>query len=403
MIAIVLLLLAFRDAGSTGFASLLSTYSAVGKDIAAANAAIELKPRDAAAHLVKGALLEAKGNIAEAIEAYTQAIRLREDDYVLWLHLAHARDLNGQSTEAEAAARQAILLAPYYAQPHWQLGNILVRNGQFDEGFKELKLAAASDSIFLPAVIDLAWRISKEDIGFVQRALQPNTPDLYKALSEFLKKKNRWTEASEMFLAAGPGAEAERKLFLTELISNRKFSEAAKVWAMDHPEAKSMISNIRNAGFEQEGDLDEPGFSWRQENKAKAVSISLDPNNPKEGRTSLVVAFDGEANPAEPIISQLLLVEPNSHYRLHFSARTENLVSGGTPYIAISNPATNVILGQASPFPKQQIDWQDYVIDFQSADNAQTLQLALRRIPCSSGPCPVFGRLWLDNFSLIKQ
>jgi hypothetical protein len=48
------------------------------------------------------------------------------------------------------AARQAIPLAPDYAEPHYQLGNILVRAGQTEEGFKELQLAAASNPTLFP-------------------------------------------------------------------------------------------------------------------------------------------------------------------------------------------------------------------------------------------------------------
>src|SRR5207249_1656978 len=87
-----------------------------------------------------------------------------------------------------AAARQATELAPYYAQPHWQLGNLLVRAGRAEEGFRELRLAGASNPDLLPPSIDLAWQLSPGKIQFVMQAIQPDSPAAYLAVAEYLKK-----------------------------------------------------------------------------------------------------------------------------------------------------------------------------------------------------------------------
>ncbi|MEK6280887.1 MAG: hypothetical protein AABN95_11080 [Acidobacteriota bacterium] len=400
---LVMLFLAARGIGWAGFASLLSTYGARAKNIAATQAASSLSPNDPEPHYVRAAILEANGDFPAAVEEYTQAARLRADDYVLWQALAHARELKGDTAGALAAARQSVALAPHYAQPHWQLGNILVRARQLEEGFRELRLAGQSDSQLLPSIIDLAWQLSGEDVELVKRLIGPQSPDFYKALAEYFKKRNRFSDAVEMFRAAGAAAEQERRLFLEEMISARRFDVAAVLWSMDHSaDSKSMVSELRNAGFEQEGDLDKPGFSWRQDNKAESLSISLDLSKPKEGRSSLRVDFKGDSEPGVPVISQLILVEPRTRYQLQFAARTEDLVSGGLPYVVISDAGNNNVLAQTGLFPRQITDWQDYVLDFTSADTVSTIQLMLRRAPCSKSPCPIFGRLWLDNFFLRK-
>jgi tetratricopeptide (TPR) repeat protein len=401
-VVVLVILLATWRVGRAGFASLLSTYASKSNKIAAAQAALNLSPNDPETHYVRGAILEANGDLTAAVNEYTQAARLRSDDYVLWLALARTRELTGNTAGALAAARQAVVLAPHYAQPHWQLGNILVRSGQFDEGFKELRRSGESDPRLLLAIIDLAWQLSGGDIESVKRTIQPQSPDFYKALAEYFKKRGRVTDAIEMFRAAGGAAEQERRLFLEELVSARRFNEAAVLWSMDHPEdAPNMVSELRNPGFEQESNLDQPGFGWRQDNKAHSLSISLDLNKPKEGRSSLRVDFSGDSDPGPPVISQLILVEPRTRYQLQFAARTEDLVSGGLPYLIVSNATDGSVLGQTSLFPRQATDWQDYVLDFNS-ENTSTIQLMLRRVPCSKSPCPIFGHLWLDNFSLRK-
>lgn len=402
MVLLVILLATWR-VGRAGFASLLSTYASKSYRIEAAQGALRVGPNDPQTHYVRGAILEANGDLPAAVEEYTEAARLRADDYVLWLALARTRELTGNTAGALAAARQAVVLAPHYAQPHWQLGNILLRSGQRDEGFRELRRSGESDPRLLPAIIDLAWQLSGGDIEFVKRTIQPQSPEFYKALAEYFKKRGRVTEAIEMFRAAGGAAEDERRLFLEELVSARRFNEAAVLWLMDHPEdAPNMASKLRNPGFEQESNLDKPGFGWRQDNKAESLTISLDLNKPKEGRLSLRVDFSGDSDLGPPVISQLILVEPRTRYQLHFAARTEGLVSGGLPYLIVSNATDGSVLSQTGLFPRQATDWQDYLLDFNSPENISAIQLMLRRVPCSKSPCPIFGHLWLDNFSLRK-
>jgi len=400
----VLVLLASWQVGRAGFATLLSTYASKSNKMSAAQAALRLSPNDPETHYVRGAILESNGDLAAAVDEYTQAARLRSDDYVLWMALARARELTGNTAEALAAARQGVVLAPNYSQPHWQLGNMLVRSGQLDEGFRELRRAGDSDPRLLPTVIDLAWQLSGGDSEFVKRTIQPQSPDSCKALAEYFKKRGKVTDAIEMFRAAGDTARQERLLFLEELVTARRFNEAAVLWSMDHPEdLQNMISKLHNPGFEQESSLSDPGFDWRQDNKSGSLSLSLDLDRPKEGRSSLRVDFNGDSDLGPSIISQLILVEPGTQYHLQFAARTEGLVSGGLPYVSVSDAGDGSVLGQTGLFPRQTVGWQDYVLDFKSGENAGAIQLMLRRVACSKSPCPIFGHLWLDNFLLLKQ
>ena len=396
---LAILPLAIWWAGRSGLVSLLTIYAAKTNQVAAADAALRLSPNDPDAHLVRGAILEAN-SVSAAVEEYKQAARVRPEDYLLWLSLARAQELNGDVGGAIAAASQGVRLAPYYARPHWLLGNILVRSGQAAEGFSELRLAGESDTGLLPAIIDLEWQLSGGDAEFVKRAIHPDSPESFKALADYFRKHGKANDAIEMFRAAATTAEQERRQYLQELISAKSFKEAALLWSIDH--APPGIGQLNDPGFERPSNLDKPGFGWRRDNKAESLTLSLETNNPREGRFSLRVDFNGVSDPGAAIISQLILVEPRAHYELRFAARTEGIVSGGLPYVVVFDAGSNNVLGQTSAFTEAKTNWQDYVIDFQVGENTSTVQLALRRQPCSSSSCPVFGHLWLDNVSLQK-
>ena len=401
---IVFLLLIWFSARA-GFASLLYTYAVTSNQLAAANAAVSLSSGDPEAHYLRGAILEAGGDVTAAIAEYNEAILRRPDDYVLWLSLARAQELNGQAPSAIAAGRKATQLAPYYAQPHWQLGNLLVRAGRTGEGFDELRLAGASNPRLLSPIIDLAWQLSRGNVQFVITAIRPGTPEAYQALAEYFKKRGQEAEAIAMLRASGNVAEDYRRRYLDELLKAKRFADAYAFWSIGHAPANESNAGgpiVNDPGFEQERGLDEPGFDWRTENKAQTITLSLEPANPKEGRSSLRVEFNGDSDPGTQIISELVLVEPNNRYELHFTARTESIVSGGLPRVVVVDAANSEILGQTDAFPENVSNWQDYSIDFNSRPTTSAILISLQRQRCSQSPCPIFGRLWLDNFSLKK-
>jgi hypothetical protein len=387
-----------------GFASLLTAYAAKSNLIDAANKAVTLSPGDPDAHLVRGSLLEANNDPASAVAEYERAASLRPDDYVLCLSLAHGRELSGDAAGAVAAARQAVALAPFYAQPRWQLGNILVRAGMSEEGFRELGLAGEGNPALMPTIIDLAWQWSHGDVQFVIRNLRPQRPETYQALAQYFRKKKEINSAVSMFIAAGTVADQDRHTYVGELISEKHFKEAYALWTIGRTGNSSEAAGvIIDPGFEQEIDLNEVGFGWRPSGRVSTVTLSLDSGQPKEGHSSLRVDFNGESDPSTPIISQLIFVRPGTHYQLRFEFRTESIISGGPPNILVTDATGNQVLGQSGALPQTTSGWTGSEIDFVSGESTIAIQIALQRSRCAQSPCPIFGRLWLDDFSLPQQ
>jgi Flp pilus assembly protein TadD len=389
-------------AGRAGLSSLLSSYGATTNQIALADAAVEISRADPDANFLKATILKANNDFVGAIKEYQQALSLRPDDYALWLSLARAYALNGDSAEALVASRQAVKLAPYYAHPRWQLGNLLLRAGEDDEAFMELRAAGASSPTLLPAVIDLAWQLSQGDVEFVKHSIQPQTPETYLALAQYFRKRGATAEALNMFRSTGAKGKPDRDSYLSELTSAKQFKEAYTLWLIEHPQnSNGAVGVVSNAGFEQETNLDEPGFDWRTANKLP--TLHLDTNAPVEGRSSLRVDFDGNSDPASPVISQLLLIEPGAQYQLHFAVRTEEIVSGGLPELIVTDAGTSLVMGRSAALPLQTSGWQFVTVDFSATGSTAAIQIILHRQPCSTSPCPIFGHLWLDAFSLQKS
>jgi hypothetical protein len=396
-----LLVLLTWNSGRSGAASLLTSHASITYQLASANSAVRLDPGNAEAHYVRAALLEPNDLTAATIE-YSRAAFARPNDYVLWLGLARAQELKGERNAAIAAAREAIPLAPDYAEPHYQLGNILVRGGQLDEGFKELRVAGVSNPQLLRGAIDLAWHLSKGNAKFVEQAVANGDPEVYQALFSYFREHQQLDAAIAMYpLAASRSTADERNLFLGDLIAARRTKDAAALWGSGKKiELKTGV--LLDPGFEEESDLKDV-FGWRRNPETKGFRLSLDPNNPREGRSSLKVEFDGESNFAAPVISQLLLVEGGASYQLRFWVRSEALVSGGLPKVFVVDADQKNVVSQTETFPSNTDNgWREYSIDFVTAQSTNAIRIALQRQACNTSPCPIFGRVWLDNFSLKK-
>jgi tetratricopeptide (TPR) repeat protein len=116
-----------QAAARHGYSQLLITYSLTAGNLSAANKAIQVTPRNAEAYRADAALLTALGTPNQAVIELERAVALRPADYVLWSQLGLLRDQTGDSAGALKAFDEAVKRAPFYSQPRWDRGNVLLR------------------------------------------------------------------------------------------------------------------------------------------------------------------------------------------------------------------------------------------------------------------------------------
>ena len=88
-------------------------------------------------HHALGVVLQLQGHLQEAIKHYRSATVLDPDLTHAHYNLADALSKCGLHQEAIASVRAAIRCNPAYADAHWLLGMILLRNGDFHDGWIE--------------------------------------------------------------------------------------------------------------------------------------------------------------------------------------------------------------------------------------------------------------------------
>lgn len=393
-----------RAAWRVGAARLLTYHGKMAQLPVQTDSAIKRTPEDPEAHSGHALVLLNQGNLAVALPEYERAVALRPRDYFLWLELGRARDMNNDERGALAALEQSVRLAPAYAEPHWQLGNVLFRAGRLEDAFRELRRAAVGDSALLPNFIDLAWGASDGDPNAVEQFVRPENASWRIALAKYFIKRGRTAEALAQFRLAGGISTEDRQMLLFELMKGGRYKEAYEVWLAESANLKKDDTLMIDGGFENKMSRTNTAFGWQVADDTQFINVSLDSKKTLRGEQSLRVDFKGESNPLQPILKQLVVVEPDTRYRLSFNVRVEEIVTGGLPLIILIDASAKgeQVLAQSPLIQHNTGEWQNYTFDLKTAKTTEAVTIMLRRQNCSLSPCPIFGRLWLDDFILQK-
>ncbi len=99
--------------------------------------AFQFKPDDAALLHGLATTLASQGHLEESLSMYRAALAKDLKSALCWTNLGWVLSQLGRLDEAVGNFRQAILLAPEYAEAHMCLAATLLRTGQFPEGWAE--------------------------------------------------------------------------------------------------------------------------------------------------------------------------------------------------------------------------------------------------------------------------
>ena len=129
--------------------------------------AVSWAPDDPLTHWRQGTIAQRQllpDQLHQAVKEYEKAASLSPNDYRYWMSLGTALEQWGEVERGEKALRRATELAPSYAYPRWYLGNLLLRSGQYDQAFVELRRAADADPELRSQLLNLAWAIHNKNL-----------------------------------------------------------------------------------------------------------------------------------------------------------------------------------------------------------------------------------------------
>lgn len=338
-----------------------------------------------------------------------EAVRLSPYDYKLRELLASIQESQGYRFDAEQSLRTAVSLAPNYADVHWRLANLLLRQGKLDESTAEFLKAGRQDDQLLPNTLDLLWRASKGDVS----KLRPLVNDDHARLdfAQFLLQRQHAEDAVEVLGEAGRTAKlasSQTSEVLNALIAQGRFDLAKRAWVglvADDSNKASDDSTIWNGGFETDILLNHTQFDWSIA-ASDYARISIDGNVAHNGKRSLRIDFSGrDTTRLDSEIKQLVVVKPATRYRLLWFVRTDGLVTPKGPRVEVSpaSGAGNTVLSEAVASGSN--DWREMSLDFTtpaSAMGSTAIYLSIVRRPEFSYDDPTIGTVRFDDFTITE-
>lgn len=369
--------------------------------------AAQLAPTDPSSKWLAASIEKDKFSLDSAensVKMFEDVIRLSPYDFRWWLELGRTYEQADRLAQAEVAFKRAIELAPHYTYPHWQTGNFYLRQNRSDEAFAEFKKTTENNLPYREQVFSLAWEYFDKDASKVEQ-FAGDSANTRAYLALFFAVKRAPMDSVRVWNTLTEEQKTENafvaKTIAQSLYERRFFKSAVEFSRQSGLDPFAQPETVSNAGFEKPIAVKgESYFGWNIVDSDK-IKVELDPNQKREGARGLRLVFSGYAKGDLFTVWQSVAIEPLTTYRLSFWVKTENLKSGGAPTVNILNGNDDKQIAVSKAFPTGTNDWQEFVIDFATPENAEGIIIKTGRAYCGEN-CPIVGTFWYDDFKLSR-
>ncbi len=345
---------------------------------------------------------------SRAIQAYSVALSVNPRSADVWLDLATAQELVGNVPAARDAFLRAKRSYPLSAEVSWRYANFLLRQGDFDAAFLEMRHTVDAEPLRGAEVLSRALR-AQPDIDLVIDRVLPPVVDAYLGALADQTADGQTTNALKLWnrlAALHPRLPLSHAYALVEaLAKQRQISEAQHVWEqavnfagfanLSSPEG----SILWDGGFESGSRAG--GFGWNFPDPMRGVQGSFDTREKHSGMRSFRLLFDGKYNLNFSGPCHVIPVQPATAYNfsawirtlsisteegLRFQLRSINTPSPSTVYTADVHGT--------QPWTRVALSWS-------SGKDVQLVQVCAVRLPSHEADDKIQGLAWLDDVALI--
>jgi len=325
----------------------------------------------------------------------------------LWMELASAYENVGDGVSARQAYVKAKQVHPISADVAWRYGSFLLREGDLQSGFIEIRRALLNDPSLTANAISECWK-ANPDVNAILNTALPAGEDYYVVAINFLLGKRQLDAAlavwSKLMTFSVHIKMAQAIPLVDALIDYDRVADAERVWRhalklTNWPEERTEHNSvIFNGGFENKPA--DGGFDWREQSTS-SVSFALDTSVFHSGRQSMRVRFDGSTNVNFMHLLQYVHVGPGQRY--HFSAylRTEAIGTDSGVRFLIYDPIHPTKIQIVTANMVGTNPWTAVNVDVTTPADTDLLVIALRRIPSWKFDNKLRGTAWVDDVTLV--
>jgi len=346
----------------------------------------------------------------KAIAAYKKALALDGHSADTWSDLAMAYESQDNLDAAREAFLQAKRAYPLSPEVAWRFGNFLLRRGELDAAFPELRHAVALDPNRGAAAFALCMRLDPDMDRVLDRVLPPS-PQAYLTVIAALTEQQRTGQAFQVWkllIKLRPHLDLHDSTRLIQgLLQQNQASEAESVWnetvaaagVVRPPDPQGSL--VWDGGFEST--VHNVGLAWNYLSFSSGVQIARDSREKHSGNFSLRLTFNGLRNVDFHDVCQDLAVQPETSYffsawvQTHAISTDEGVRFGLQSFGNSGNPTawTDDVRG-TEPWTQIQLPWR-------SGPDVQHLRLCISRRPSAKFDSKIGGYAWIDDVALLPE
>jgi hypothetical protein len=342
-----------------------------------------------------------------AFQAYQTSLSLNPRSADTWLDLASL--LEGSDP---GAARAAFLKAQraYPASPDvsWRYGNFLLRQGETNPAFAEIRGAVEADP---KRAVDafLLFRRLEPNLDIVFERDLPPVSSVYLDVMRRLIEERRADLALKVWsrlVAVHPKLQPSEIIYFVDgLLNIGQTIEARRVWdraitfmnipKTDDPEG----SVVWDGGFET--DVTGGGLVWRVD-ASPGSFISYDKKVKHSGARALRISFDGTKNVHFQGVCERVAVEPETSYEFSAWLKTDRLTSDRGVYFRLTTLDNKENQVNQTADSTGTTPWTRISLTWEAPKQSHLLEICVIRD--SSGnfdEYKIAGTAWVDDISLV--
>jgi len=347
-------------------------------------------------------------NPGRAINNFRRAISRNPRSADTWLDLGAVYESEGDFPLARDAYLQARKVYPASGTVAWRYGNFLLRQGEVQPAFAEIRRAVYADPKRSAEAFSRCWRVDPDVGAILDNVIPPDRTAYLDIIIELVAAEQLdetltvWQRLVSMHPRMSP---ADVILLTGFLLQKGHFDDAHRVWQetlrlSDIVTGDPPGSVVWDGGFES--NVSGGGFAWIFAPPPPGTQVGLDRRQKHSGKQSVRLFFDGKHNTNFDGICANAAVQPETTYRFSAWVRTQGLTSDEGIRFRLYWFSDSHASGSAdSQDSRGTQPWTRVEMPWTSGKDAHRARVCVMRNPSRGFDPRIQGSAWIDDISLV--
>lgn len=343
-----------------------------------------------------------------AVANFRRALSLNPRSADAWLDLGTVYESEDNFAAARDAYIQASKVYPASAAVAWRYGNFLLRQGDVNQAFAEIRRAVYADPKRSAEAFSRCWRVNPDFEAVLASVIPPDRAAYLDVIRELASADQLAATLIvwQRLVSIRPHMSPADVVFFTDfLLQKDHFADAHRVW-QDAVLLSSVVTGdpvgsvLWDGGFES--NVHGGGFAWAFPAATPGVQASLDRRQRHSGNQSLRLFFDGKHNPSYDGVCSNAEVRPETTYRFSAWVRTQSLTSDeGIRFRLYSFPDAHPSRSTDSQDSRGTQSWTRIEMPWSAGKDVHHLRVCVLRNASHGFDPRIQGTAWIDDVSLV--